>query len=201
VIDGNLDKALLESILFDYINLFRAKHNLATFTHDQQAASAATWMAGYQARTGTITHRSTTPGMETFTDRYQRQGGIGYALGAENTGWTAISLLPGESFTYDEMARRILDNWINSPHHLEALVLAGDGLPGGLGVGVVRGKYDNWDGVYATMDEFFYAPNVADYRQGQSVYATPPGQTESQPAAEPAPTPVSQKKTTTKKRR
>jgi uncharacterized protein YkwD len=169
VIGDTLDTRLLESILFDYINLFRSKHNLSLFREDRQASVAATWMAAYQSTVGSITHRSQRSGMETFVDRYRSSGGAEYQYGGENTQWAALHLEFGPNFTYDEMARRLLDNWINSPEHLENLVMKGEDLDATLGIGIVRGNYQGWDGIYATTDQFFHTPQVAQMTSGASV--------------------------------
>lgn len=163
VIAEPVDRALLSSLVIDYINLFRSKHNLSILTYEEQASRAAFWMSDYQARAGEVSHVAKTNGFTRMGDRYRMVGGGTYACGYENAGWYPLYNTPiGRNYTYDEMARSIVDGWINSPEHLENLVVKAEGK-GFIGVGVAKGSHTGLGGIYSTMNIFFYLPQWADY--------------------------------------
>jgi uncharacterized protein YkwD len=161
IIGQRLDTRLLDTLLFTYINLFRSKHLLSRYDPDPYATRAARWMADYQAGIEAVTHEASSSGMRTVGQRYTTSGGPEYAFSGENASWTPFFDADlGRNLTYDEMARRILDNWINSPHHFENLVLKSSDVRGGVGVGSAQGMNSGWDGVYSTMDAVFPWPQA-----------------------------------------
>lgn len=160
VIGPTLDRDLLSSLVVEYINLYRSKRNLPLVYTEHNAKSAALWMADYQASRAQVTHvAADDPSMRRFKDRYKQNGGGSYSAGYENTGWYPLfDPQLGRNHTYDEMARNILDGWINSPPHHKALVVKGDGANGVIGLGVAPGTCKGTDGIFATMNLFFYMP-------------------------------------------
>jgi uncharacterized protein YkwD len=161
IIGPQLDTRLLDTLLVTYINLFRSKHVLSRFDSDPYATKAARWMAQYQAKIGAVTHEADAKGMKTVADRYTSSGGPEYAFSGENAVWTPLFDADlGRNLTYDEMARRILDHWINSPSHFKTLVMKSNQVVGGVGVGAAQGINAGWDGVYATMDAVFHWPET-----------------------------------------
>jgi uncharacterized protein YkwD len=161
IIGPQLDTQLLDTLLYTYINLFRSKHLLSRFDIDPYATRSARWMAQYQANIGAVTHEASASGMQTVGKRYTSSGGPEYAFSGENASWTPFFDADlGRNLTYDEMARRILDNWINSPHHFQNLVLKSSEVRGGIGVGSAQGMNSGWDGVYSTMDAVFQWPET-----------------------------------------
>ena len=160
VIADRLDTELLSSLVIDYINLYRNKRNLPILTCEVEASHTAFWMANYQANRGVVSHKAMVLGMERFGDRYRRNGGGVYACGYENAGWYPTFAPPfGRNYTYDEMARNIVDGWINSPTHHECLVAKADGATGVIGLGVASGRHNGDTGIYTTMNVFFYLPH------------------------------------------
>lgn len=177
VIGERLNRDLLSSLVVEYINLYRNKRNLPFLAHENKAAEAALWMANYQSANAVVTHYSTDSGMRRFGDRYRRIGGGNYSAGYENTGWYPLFDPQLErNYTYDEMARNIVDGWINSPSHHKALIVKADG-DGVIGLGVCPGDREGTGGIFATMNAFFYLP------QNKITY-TSPAQTQ-QPTAKP----------------
>ncbi|MEO6048816.1 MAG: CAP domain-containing protein [Candidatus Kapaibacterium sp.] len=155
VIGRTIDRDLLASLTVEYINLFRSKHNLTLLTRDQRTADAAGWMADYQSRVKKVTHIANTSGWNKLGDRYRRSGGGEYVAGYENASWSPLyepSL--GRNHTYDEMARIIVDGWINSPEHFKNLLPEWDGARPVVGVGIAGGQMQDYDGIFATMDLF-----------------------------------------------
>ena len=175
VIAEPLDRALLSSLVIDYINLFRSRHNLSLLTYEEQASRAAFWMSDYQARAGEVSHVAKTNGFTRMGDRYRMVGGGTYACGYENAGWYPLFNNPiGRNYTYDEMARSIVDGWINSPEHLENLVVKAEGT-GYIGLGVAKGSHTGLPGIYSTMNIFFYLPKWTDYSDVGKQTASTPG--------------------------
>lgn len=160
VIGATLDRDLLSSLVVEYINLYRSQRNLPLVYTEHNAKSAALWMADYQASRSQVTHvAADDPAMRRFKDRYKQNGGGSYSAGYENTGWYPLfDPQLGRNHTYDEMARNILDGWINSPSHHKALVVKGDGANGVIGLGVAAGACKGTNGIFATMNLFFYMP-------------------------------------------
>jgi hypothetical protein len=117
-------------------------------------------MANYQANREEVSHKAMVLGMERFGDRYRKSGGGIYACGYENAGWYPSFAPPfGRNYTYDEMARNIVDGWINSPTHHECLTAKADGASGVIGLGVAQGRHNGDTGIYTTMNVFFYLPH------------------------------------------
>ncbi len=170
VIGEHLDRDLLSSLVVDYINLYRSKRNLPIVYTEHNATSAALWMAEYQASRAKVTHvAEDNPEMRRFGDRYRRSGGGNYSAGFENTGWYPLfDPALDRNHTYDEMARDILDGWINSPSHHAALIVRGDGANGVIGLGVAPGDRIGTTGIFATMDLFFYMPEPQVSYNGSS---------------------------------
>jgi uncharacterized protein YkwD len=161
-IADTVDYDLLSDMVIGYINLYRAKYHLDKLMPTREATRAAYWMADYQSRTGIVGHVSDIPGMSLFPERYRHSGGQSYAYGVENAGWCAIiDVYQERNRTYDEVARRIVDNWVNSPEHRKNLLATADESYGVVGLGLCRGKLNGFDGLYATMDAFFIWPGAA----------------------------------------
>jgi uncharacterized protein YkwD len=157
-----LDRELLASLVVDYINLYRSKHNLTILPTDNTIGNAAEWMADYQATHHEVTHVTPQEGWRKFGERYLRLGGKQYVAGYENASWSPLyDPAVGVNFTYDEMARDIVDGWINSPEHHVNLIAQMDRTDGYIGVGVAGGDHGGYPGVYATMDIFMFMPPQA----------------------------------------
>jgi|GEM_PF-2340714 len=158
VIGAKLDRGRLSALVVDYINIYRSRRNLPILSTETRAAAAASWMANYQSAHSMVTHYSLDPGMRRFGDRYRQNGGGRYSVGYENAGWYPLfDPTLGRNYTYDEMARNIVDGWINSPSHHRALIVKAEG-DGIIGLGVAPGTCKGTDGVFATMNVFFYMP-------------------------------------------
>ncbi len=161
-ITDTLDQELLTDLVVSYINLYRAKYHLDKFTQAREAARAADWMAAYQCKVQQVTHVTEVPGMSLFPERFRSCGGQRYAYGVENAGWCSIiDVYQGRNRTYDEVARRIVDNWVNSPDHRRNLLASADESYGIVGLGLARGRLNGFDGVYTTMDAFFIWPGAS----------------------------------------
>lgn len=157
-IGTRLDRDLLSMMVIDYINLYRSKRNLPVLMHEKRAGNAALWMANYQSSKSVVTHFAEAPEMHRFGDRYRQQGGGNYSTGYENAGWYPLYDPPlARNYTYDEMARHIVDGWINSPSHHKALIVKAEG-DGVIGLGVSPGSSQGCKGIYATMNVFFFIP-------------------------------------------
>jgi uncharacterized protein YkwD len=162
-IGDSLDVQLLAALTLDYVNLYRAHYDLPRLNLEQRAVWAAQWMASYQATRSTVTHvASDVPSMRIFPLRYRACGGDSYARGVENAGWYRLfETDSSRNLTYDEMARRIVDGWINSPgHHKNLIARAGD-AEGLVGIGIARGTYTGLEGIYSTLNVFFPWPDHA----------------------------------------
>jgi uncharacterized protein YkwD len=197
VIAEPVDRALLSTLVIDYINLFRSKYNLSILTYEHQASKAAFWMSEYQAKAGAVSHVAKASGMTRMGDRYRNAGGGSYACGYENTGWYPLfNPATGRNLTYDEMARSIVDGWINSADHFKNLTVKAEG-EGYIGLGIARGSLSGLSGIYSTMNVFFYLPQWEDYSDlnKQSVTTPPAAAKSAQGAAT-----TSTKKETTKKK-
>lgn len=160
-IGDTLDNELLSTLTLDYVNLYRARFNLARLNPERKAELCAQWMAGYQARTARVTHvASDVPSMSIFPLRYRACGGDSYARGGENAGWYRL-FEPDSNrvLTYDEMARRIVDGWINSPSHRRMMLSSQGNFEGRVGIGIARGTYEGIEGIYSTMNIFFPWPD------------------------------------------
>jgi uncharacterized protein YkwD len=161
-IGDSVDIDLLASLTLDYVNLYRARYDLPRLNLDRRAAQAAQWMASYQASRSAVTHVADVPSMRIFPMRYRACGGVAYERGVENAGW--YKLFEADSLrnlTYDEMARRIVDGWINSPSHHRNLIARAGNTEGLVGVGIARGRYATIDGIYSTLNVFFPWPDQA----------------------------------------
>lgn len=157
-IGARLDRDLLSTLVIDYINLYRSKRNLPLLMHEKRAGDAALWMANYQSSKSVVTHFSETPDMHRFGDRYRQKGGGNYSTGYENAGWYPLfDPQLARNYTYDEMARHIVDGWINSPSHHRALIVKAEG-DGVIGLGVSPGSCQGCNGIFATMNVFFFVP-------------------------------------------
>ena len=169
-IDDSLDHELLAALTIDYVNLYRARFDLPRLNLEARAVQCAQWMASYQADRSTVTHiAADVPGMRVFPMRYRACGGDSYARGVENAGWYRLFELDStRNFTYDEMARRIVDGWINSPSHHRNLVARAGEAEGLVGVGIARGHYAGYRGVYATLNVFFPWPDQAALYQSSA---------------------------------
>jgi len=204
VIDSMVDRNLLSTLVIDYINLYRAKRNVGLLTYEEKASEAAFWMSDYQAKIGQVSHVAKTAGMNRMGDRYRSLGGGSYACAFENTGWYPVFDSPaGRNYTYDEMARNIVDGWINSPKHHEGLIVNAQG-EGFIGLGVAKGRYNGVTGIYATMNIFFYLPqwSAGNVSAARTQEATT-GMAKSSNASSKAKTDAKKstaKKTTTKKK-
>jgi uncharacterized protein YkwD len=200
VVAEPVDRALLSSLVIDYINLFRSKHNLSILTYEDKASKAAFWMSDYQARSGEVSHVAKTNGMTRMGDRYRMAGGGTYACGYENAGWYPLFNTPiGRNYTYDEMARSIVDGWINSPEHLENLVVKAEGT-GYIGVGVAKGSHTGVAGIYSTMNIFFYLPQWNDVSELSKQTKSAPAAVTGASAKATGTTAAKKKTTTTTKR-
>ena len=161
-ITDTLDIPLLASLTLDYVNLYRARFNLPRLNLDLRAVHAAQWMASYQASRSTVTHVADVPSMRIFPLRYRACGGDSYARGVENAGWYRLfEADSSRNLTYDEMARRIVDGWINSPSHHKNLIASAGDAEGLVGVGIARGAYTGIEGIYSTLNVFFPWPDQA----------------------------------------
>lgn len=161
-IADTIDYDLLSDLVIGYINLYRANHHLDRLMTAREATSAAYWMANYQSKISSVTHFTDVPGMSVFPERYRHCGGQSYAYGVENAGWCAIiDVYQERNRTYDEVARRIVDNWVNSPEHRRNLLATADESYGVVGLGLARGKLGGYDGIYSTMDAFFIWPGAS----------------------------------------
>ena len=154
-----LDRELLASLVVDYINLYRSKHNLTILPADRTITNAAEWMADYQSAHHEVTHVTPQEGWRKFGERYLNLVGKQYAAGYENASWSPMfDPAVGVNFTYDQMARDIVDGWINSPEHHVNLIAQMSGTDGLIGVGVSQGDHGGYRGIYATMDIFMFLP-------------------------------------------
>lgn len=161
-IGDSLDVQLLALMTLDYVNLYRARYDLPRLNLDLRAVQAAQWMASYQASRSAVTHVADVPSMRIFPLRYRACGGVSYERGVENAGWYKLFETDSlRNLTYDEMARRIVDGWINSPSHHRNLVARAGDTEGLVGVGIARGRYTGVDGVYSTLNVFFPWPDQA----------------------------------------
>lgn len=161
-ITDTLDVELLSTLTLDYVNLYRARYDLPRLNLDQRAAQAAQWMASYQASRSAVTHVADVPSMRIFPLRYRACGGVAYERGVENAGWYKLFETDSlRNLTYDEMARRIVDGWINSPSHHRNLVARAGATEGLVGVGIARGRFANIEGIYSTLNVFFPWPDQA----------------------------------------
>jgi len=159
VIGAPLDRRRLAALVVTYINLYRSKHNLSLPRPDSIATVAADWMADYQAGHRTVTHVTEQEGWRKFGERYRRLGGGAYTAGYENASWSPLfDPAAGSNLTYDQMARAIVDGWINSPKHHQNLIAQMEGTDPYIGVGVAVGDNAGYAGIYATMDIFMFAP-------------------------------------------
>jgi hypothetical protein len=161
IIGDTLDGYLLSGMTLDYVNLFRARYDLPRLNPERTASLCAQWMAGYQARRSQVTHEANdVPTMRVFPLRYRAVGGDTYARGGENAGWYRLYEPElARPLSYDEMARRIVDGWINSPSHRRILLSAQGEFEGTVGIGIARGRFQGIEGVYSTMNVFFPWPD------------------------------------------
>lgn len=161
-IADTLDIELLATLTLDYVNLYRARFDLPRLNLDKRAAECAQWMATYQSKREMVTHIADVPAMRIFPMRYRACGGESYARGVENAGWYRLfESDSARNLTYDEMARRIVNGWINSPSHHRNLIARAGEAEGMVGVGIARGEYDGIEGVYSTLNVFFPWPDQA----------------------------------------
>jgi uncharacterized protein YkwD len=162
-IGDTIDVQLLAALTLDYVNLYRARFNLPRLNPETHAVTAAQWMASYQAKRSVVTHVATdVPSMRIFPLRYRACGGDSYARGIENAGWYRLFEADSSQFlTYDAMARRIVDGWINSPGHHRNLIASSGVAEGLVGIGIARGRYSGIDGIYSTLNVFFPWPDQA----------------------------------------
>jgi uncharacterized protein YkwD len=162
-IGDSLDVQLLAALTLDYVNLYRSRFNLPRLNPEERAVSAAQWMASYQANRSMVTHEANdVPSMREFPQRYRSCGGDSYARGVENAGWYRLyEADSSRNLTYDEMARRIVDGWINSPGHHRNLIARNGDEEGLVGIGIARGTYSGFEGIYSTLNVFFPWPDQA----------------------------------------
>lgn len=146
VIDpAHFDQALLVAAIFHETNNWRAKLGLRPFRHSPELDTAADVQVTYGSLMTEIGHTNFMPGQRTAMDRVQKVGLIPGTV-AENVALTplldadddtVIGLLgEGEArryidaatgrelkaHTYATFAKRVLAQWMNSPHHRENIV-------------------------------------------------------------------------------
>jgi uncharacterized protein YkwD len=155
-IGSQLRDDVLEVKLLEEVNEYRSRHDLPPLVADRAAADAADWISRYQASVMTMTHTSNVAGMEQFDARYRKLGGARIISGAENIAWHQLGIRAGAIVeSYDELAARIVGDWIDSPSHRKNLLLSGSRGVGIAGLGVARGTNGGLAGVYSTMDVFY----------------------------------------------
>lgn len=146
VIDlAHFDQALLAAAIFHETNNWRAKLGLRPFRHSPELDTAADVQVTYGSLMPAIGHTNFMPGQRTAMDRVQKVGLIPGTV-AENVALTplldadddTVIGLMGEGderryvdvatgrelkpHTYATFAKRVLAQWMNSPHHRENIV-------------------------------------------------------------------------------
>ena len=150
---------ILAEEMLEEVNEFRTRHQLPALSTDPVATQAADWMSRYQADKGTMTHRTTVAGMETFDSRYKNLGGDRVVAGAENIAWHQLRMRNGQIVeSYEELADRIVGGWIDSPEHRRNLLLSSPRGQAVAGFGVATGRNQSADGVYSTLSIFYVHP-------------------------------------------
>lgn len=158
-IGSRISSEILTNEMLEDVNEFRTRHQLPPLTADPVATRAADWMSRHQAEIATMTHRTSVRGMETFDSRYRKLGGERVVAGAENVAWHQLRMRNGVIVeSYEELADRIVDGWIDSPEHRRNLLLSSPRGQGVTGFGVATGRNLDDEGVYSTMDIFYTEP-------------------------------------------
>jgi uncharacterized protein YkwD len=121
----------LEARVVALTNLERQKRGLPPLVPDETLRASALAHSEEMIRLGYFAHESPTPGLRTVSDRALRAGCPDLEVG-EN-----IAFYQG--FTVDTAARRVVDDWMNSPGH-RANILRPSYTSIGLGIASGHGK-------------------------------------------------------------
>lgn len=132
--DPAIDRAATERYIHEYVNEERTQRGLAPLAFDTELREVARYYSARMAREDFFAH--TAPNGDTLSDRYDRFGydcrvsvGDGrFATGGENLAYTyyEVPVRTDEGVeVYDterELARGIVEGWMNSPGHRENLL-------------------------------------------------------------------------------
>lgn len=159
---GTFDRDEVEQKVHEYINKKRAERGLPKLRHDSELRKIARSYSKEMATRGFFSHY--TPEGDNFTDRYreagydcevikERQGrSTTYATGGENiakTYWEReVEAISGNTEYYDsneELARGLVNEWMNSTGHRENLL---EPYWQNEGIGIHKDGYE----VYATQN-------------------------------------------------
>ncbi|QLH83459.1 CAP domain-containing protein [Halosimplex pelagicum] len=132
---AEIDTTLIERAIHERVNEIRRDRDLPTLASDEDLAEIATYYSRRMADEEFFSH--TGPDGQTLLDRYDRfgydcrvdTGGQRYVTGGENLAYT-YAYTPvqteGGVVSYDgnetEIARGIVEGWMNSPGHRENLL-------------------------------------------------------------------------------
>lgn len=131
---STVDLRQTETYVFQYINEERASRNLPTLGNDTELCGVAQNWSSYISSINDLTHGD-------FTGRMQTIGlpnavySCGEIIGSFSSG--SVNGVPTENSPSD-IARELVNGWLNSPPHREIMLTASSGY---MGVGV--GKYNS----------------------------------------------------------
>jgi uncharacterized protein YkwD len=123
--------------IVEQTNHFRIRNGRAGLTVDRRLSEAAAYFAGYMARTDEYGHTADGSRPSRRAERF----GYHYCIVAENIAYEYSSV----GFGQQELARRFVQGWIDSPHHRENML---DRAVTDIGVAVAHSEESgNWYGV------------------------------------------------------
>ncbi len=124
---NNIDLDLLEELVHAEVNKLRARKRLSKLKRDPLLLRAADMQNNYCLKKGTLTHRQPSSSKRAHGDRIRYLGGD-YSYTGENlqyigfTTYTRGNRVWYDTGTYEEMAKDIVKNWIQSKGHYANLV-------------------------------------------------------------------------------
>lgn len=124
------DLAEVSQLIVQHTNTFRAQHGAGATAPDTQLQQAAREFAGYMARTGRYSHEA--DGRQPW-ERLAAHG-YAYCMVSENIAYQFHS----RGFRTEELARRFMTGWENSPGHRGNML---DADATDIGVAVVQSKH------------------------------------------------------------
>ncbi|MEI7801638.1 MAG: CAP domain-containing protein [Bacteroidota bacterium] len=141
----NPNVTLLEAAIFHYTNEQRILNKRKIFTHADDLNKAANYHSNSMVQYNFFSHTNNyDKKMKAF---YQRMNFFGASFNGcgENIAYSEFD----DSYTYLDVAKDLVEMWMNSPLHRENL-LNGSYLELGCGVAIKKMTY--WNRVYATQD-------------------------------------------------
>lgn len=156
--DDRLSEEEVERLIHEAVNDYRAERGVSKLTYDDGLAEIARYHSSNMADDGDIYH--TSPDGQSVDDRYERFGydcrvpvGDGkYRTSGENVAktWYEEDLTNEEYYdTPEELAKGVVEQWINSPEHRDNLV---DDAWRKEGIGVTVVEEDGNTAVYVTQN-------------------------------------------------